>query len=158
MNQIKCKDYYIVKVRYYASPYYLKQFHEGKSKGIKKHHEAASKHSEFYWAFMERASGKNSDHFFKEFCLGARECATEEINETHGIIILFGEGWVTYLIPKDKNSDLFDWVKSEVKSREIPNKIVGKVQLGWGDYSPTTWQRENYKTPEKYAELFKEKI
>lgn len=158
MSQIQCKDYHIVKVRYYASPYYLKQFHEGKSKAVKKHHEAAAKHSEFYWSFIERASGKNSDHFFKEFCLGARECATEEINETQGIIILFGEGWVTYLIPKDKNSELFDWVKSEIKSREIPSKIVSKVQLGWGDYSPTTWQRKNYKTPEKYAELFKEKI
>ena len=157
MKQIQCKDYHIFKVRYYASPYYLKQFHERKSKGIKKHHEAAQKHHDFYWAFIEKATGKNSDHFFKEFSLGARECATEEINETHGIVILFGEGWVTYLIPKDKNSDLFDWMNLELESRKIPNKIVSKVQLGWGDYSPTTWQREHYKTPEKHAKLFKEK-
>ena len=158
MNQIQCKDYHIVKVRYYASPYYLKQFHEGKIKGVKKHSEAASKHSEFYWSFIEKATGKSDDYFYKEFCFGARECATEEINETHGMIILFGEGWVTYLIPKDKNQDLFNWMISELESRKIPNKIVTRIFLGWGDYSPTTWMRERYKTTEKYAKLFKEKI
>lgn len=157
MDQIQCKDYYIVKVRYYASPYYLKRFHEGKSIGLTKHHEAALKHNGFYWSFMERVTGKSDKKFFNEFCFGARECAAEEINETHGIIILHGEGWVTYLLPKEKNSDLFDWMNLELKSREVPNKIVSKIQLGWGDYSPTTWMRERYKTPEKYAELFKEK-
>ena len=102
-------------------------------------------------SWVEKATGKNSDHFFNAFCLGSRECAAEEINETHGIIILFGEGWVTYLIPKEKNSDLFDWVKSVQADLQRKYKnILEEVQNSFkilGDRKETAMYFQTQKYP-----------
>jgi len=120
------KDYNIIKLRYYASDYYLKKFHKGDIVGIKKHYEAAGKHLDFFWKFVEYLNGKTIKDYNEEYGFNSVGCAVEEINETHGIIRLNNEKWYTYLIPKDK-VEIYEWIKNNIN--DIPFKELKVVRI-----------------------------
>ena len=100
MNYLKCNDYFIIKIRCYASKYYMKKFISSNSIAQKKQWEAAENYNNFYWKFIKRVTGNKMEHYFWKYMLNSKDCAQEEIHETHGIIIVNGEGYYTYFIPK----------------------------------------------------------
>lgn len=138
MKQLKCEDYFIVKIRYYASKYYLKKFHNNDVIGLKKHHEAAKNHTDFFWAFIEKVAGKQD--YFEKYYYNIKECVLEEIHETYGIIIIQEEGFYKYFIPKNnKNSKLIDWMVENIKN---PFVILRKTYIGYMDTTPSTFYRK----------------
>ncbi len=140
---MKSSDYYIIKLRYYTTKYYLKKFHQGDSVANKKHYDAAKKHGDFFWKFIEFVSGQTSQDVYTKYFTGSRECITEEIFETHGIIISNGEGWYTYLIPKD-SVDIIKWINDNVG--DIPHKEIKKYNMWWYEnYLPSSLHRDMYR-------------
>jgi hypothetical protein len=91
-------------------------------------------------------SGKTIDHYFEIYGLSASECVIEEIHEQCGIIIIDGEDWNTYLIPKDMGTFIIDWIKDNAPT----NKIMKRTYLTYCEKEPTTWKREKYLTKKAY--------
>lgn len=147
-GRLKCNDHFIIKLRYYASEYYLKLFHDGNPIGRQKHSEAARDYHIFFWNFITRVTEKEEMYFHKHYFMHATECAIEEIFETHGIYISQCEGHYTYFIPK-RHIEIIKWVKDNVN---IPCTPLKKTRVGIIKTTPDTWRREEYKTEE---ELFK---
>lgn len=140
MNTIKCDDYYILKVRYYGSEYYMKKFHTGDLKAIKNHRIAAEKHNDFFWRFIEKATDNDMDYYFNKFQLSTHDCVREEIHEKFGIIIVGTEGYYKYFLPKNKkNFHLFMWMK---KNCECKYKELKKTNTFWLYDKPETRERE----------------
>lgn len=140
MNILKCEDYFIIKVRFYASRYYLKKFHNDEPIGIKKHWEAAKNHTEFFWNFIEKVTKKSHEDYINEYFFSSKECAIEEIHEVYGIIIVEGEGYYKYFIPRnDSNLELVEWIKINCKnSFKILKKtytFVKPVSTFYRDYA-----------------------
>lgn len=150
-GRIKCKNYFIIKLRYYASPYFMKKFHKGDAIANKKHYEAAVNYNNFIRKFIEIVSERPFSYYEKEFFLNSKECAYEDIHESHGIIIEQIKGYYILMIPKE-HSDIINWVKINV---DIPFKILQKCEIGFGDYRPTTWKREEYRTSEELKKIIK---
>lgn len=148
----RSSQYFIIKLRYYASPHYLKLWHEKNSAiGLKKHHEAAVTHNDFFWKFVERVTGKTHRDFVIEYGMFASECATEELEADHKLVLLKGEGWFNYLIPKE-NTELIDWFLEH--SKHIYRKIVNRIKIVFAFHQPTTWKREEYQQDEAHRKLF----
>lgn len=148
MNILKCEDYFIIKVRFYASRYYLKKFYNNESIGRQKHWEAAKNHTEFFWNFIEKVTGTLSDKYYEKYMFNAKECVIEELNETYGIIIVEGEGYYKYFIPKnDSNLELVEWVKKNIKN---PYKVLKKTYTF--DKTPTRGIRDYVEKVKKEKE------
>ena len=131
---MKCEDYFIVKLRYYADERVLKAFYKTPGHETlplpKQHRERAQLYNNFYWDFVEKITGKNHKNWIKEYLFLTKECVEDEINESHGIMILSGEGWATFFIPK-RYVDLFEWVKNNTT---VPIKIVKKTNMVYVNY------------------------
>jgi len=150
------KDYNIIKLRYYTSKYYLKKFHENDTIAIKKQFEAAKKHLDFFWKFVEFLNNKTIENYVKDYGVSAAaECAVEEINETHGIIRVDNEGWYTYLVPKDK-PEIYEWIKNNIDG--IPYKELKNVRILWYFYKPSTRKRDLYGKQNVVLRRRKEKL
>ena len=126
---MKCADFFIIKLRYFADDRVLKAFYNTPGHESlplpKQHYERADKYIKFFWDFVEKVTGKNSGFWYKEYMFMTRECVEDEIKESHGIIILGGEGWATFLIPI-RHTDLIEWVKNNAT---IPIKIVKRINM-----------------------------
>lgn len=150
-GRIKCKNYFIIKLRYYASPYYMKKFRNGDPIANKKHYEASVNFNEFSRKFIEIVSERPYNYYEREYFLNSKECAYEDIHESHGIIFDQAKAYYVLMIPKEY-TDIINWVKNNVN---IPFKIVKKTELGFCDFRPTTWKREEYKTTDEIKEMLK---
>lgn len=138
------KDFYIVKIRYYTSDYLLKKFHQS-TVSRKKHAEEGKNHLDFFWLFIEKVTGKNHSYFNDLYFLNSRECAIEYIHESHGVYIIQNEVWYTYLIPKENNSELFFWMKINIKNKYT---TPTRTHNWWVNREPQTWKREIFKMEE----------
>lgn len=140
MNEIKCKDYYILKIRYYGSDYYMKNYNNGNIKAVKNHHKAIKNHNDFFWEFIEKITNKTQEDWLNQFYYYNRECIVEEIHDTLGIIIVDEEGYYKYFLPKnDNNFDLLIWMKENCKNK---NKQLQKSNTFWLKKKPQTSYRE----------------
>lgn len=144
MKQVKSKDYYIIKVRCYASPYYLKLFHskdEDKSTlGRMKQMDAGQADYKFFWGFIKQLTGKSEKEFQELYWFDARDCACEEIKETYGVLVTHNESCNRYYLPKNEtNHEVFQWMQ-----KNAPNtfKVLKKTYVTFLDSTPTTWKRE----------------
>jgi hypothetical protein len=157
---MKCKDFFIIKVRTYADEKVLNKFH--KTPGHeelpypKQHYERAVDHNKFYWKFIEKVTGKGNVFWFREYMFGTKECVEDEIKESHGIIILDGEGWCTYLIPI-KHVELIEWFKTNVF---LPTKVLKKIRSmfyinHWGGIINKTRRTEEREHTIKYCKEHK---
>jgi hypothetical protein len=137
MKKLKCEDYFIIKIRYYASKYYLNRFHNNDVIGLKKQYEAAQKHTKFFWDFVEHIAGKQN--YYEKYYYNTKECVLEEIHETHGIIIRQEEVFYKYFIPKnDNNLELISWMEENIKN---PYAVLRKTYIGFIDTTPSTIYR-----------------
>ena len=160
-RSIKCSDYFIVKLRYYADEKVLKKHYADPNHANlplpKQHRDRARDYYAFFWVFVERVTGKSSKYWWYQFMTDASGCVRDEIQDRYGILISDTEGWVVYMIPK-KHKDLFDWV---IQNATVPYKEMKKVNLGawsWSGLEANTWRREDSKQhtkkmKEKYPQL-----
>src|SRR6056297_2472640 len=109
MNVIfNSKDYFIISIRYYASDYYLKKWHNS---GIqpKQHWERAKSFNDFTWKFIEKSSGKSMKWWYCKYISRGKDAAIEFLDFKKNIIIQkTHEKWCRFYIPKN-NKKLINW-------------------------------------------------
>lgn len=143
--EIKCSDYLIVKLRYYADAKVLKKHYADPNHADKwlpkQHHERAVAYHDFFFSFIEKITGKSKDYWYYQYMTDASACLREEIHETYGILTSDTGGYYVWMIPKNRK-DLFDWV---VENTTVPYKVMKKVHLGgwkWRGPEASTYSRE----------------
>jgi hypothetical protein len=128
MTNFKCKDYYIIKVRIYASKYLLDKYHSDKNNRNKpypkQHRDRAVQYTKFFWEFFTHVTGINDKDWYFKYMFNARECALEELQDKYGILTSDAEAERIFLIPKEKE-DLFEWFKENVG---LPYKVVSVLK------------------------------
>jgi hypothetical protein len=141
------KKYFIIKIRIYASPYYLKKFHNQETIGLLKQHDAGKKWVEFKQKFVKFVSNKPMEYWYGEYGFSAIECALEEIQETHKIKFFDAGAFIHIYIPVDC-LDIIEWVMSNVG--DIPYKVLKRGVSFWEQWPSDveTWRRESYRLPE----------
>lgn len=148
---MKCSDYFIVKLRYYADESVLKAFYKTPGHESlplpKQHWERAQEYTKFYWKFIEKVTGKSSEFWYKQYMFNSRECVEDEINESHGIIVQGGEGWSTFFIPI-RYEDIFEWVKNNTT---VPIKIIKKTNMFFINYWGTKINKERRKEEREHT-------
>ena len=128
MNNFKCKNYHIIKIRYYASEYLLKKHYNDPDHNKKhlptQHMDRAKRYTEFFWEFFYHVTGIEKRDWHFKYSLESRECAYDELQEKFGILQSDAECEVILLIPKEKE-EIFEWIKSNVN---LPYKIVSVLK------------------------------
>lgn len=128
MNKFKCKDYHIIKIRFYASKYLLDKFHKDKQNHSKpyprQHRERAQQYNKFFWEFINYVTNTPTRDWYQEYGFMSRECALEELQEKFGILTSDGGGERVFLIPKGRE-DIFEWIKENVG---LPYKVVSVLR------------------------------
>lgn len=120
--------------------------------GAKKHQEAAQLHNAFFWKFVEHVSGKTHDYFIREYMLSSNECAIEELEANHKLVLLPGEGWFTYFLPKG-DTELTEWFKENCK--HIPNKVLKRKNIVFEFHEPEYWwKRDHFRTPDNLRKKY----
>jgi len=161
MNRIKCNDYYIIKICYYADKYLTHRFddkyYDKVSKDpvvIKQHWERAGLYHDFKSKYIEHLTGKPIKDWLFDYMYEPYECAFEDIYEKYGIIsAVCTEGWYYYYIPKTL-PDIFEWVKDNLVS---PYKVVSKTKWIPMVQSNLNWHRtESIEFTQKMKDDFSE--
>lgn len=136
----KSKDFFIIKLRYYASEYYLKKFHNGDPTGRIKHSEAANRHMAFLYDFIHRVTGHTLEYYTNRYghrkgiMFNMKEKLLQRLIKKYNIVVSEGEGWYTYHIPKGE-TELIEWVIKETSERKIPSKQLKRSRsLEWYNY------------------------
>jgi hypothetical protein len=108
---MKCDDYNIIKIRFFASNYYLKKWDIQNEPAPKQH--------------IERAN--NINDWFLKYMYNTKDVMIDYIYETYGIIIRTkGEdGYYYFFIPKKMKKE-FKWLKTHNKN---PYKIIKKTTI-----------------------------
>lgn len=109
---MKCEDYNIIKILYYADKNMMKFFHDANHprhiESLKKHYARAESYLEFKWKFINKVTEIDEKLWHQDYGMFADECAFEYMQEKFGIICEeTRDGWRTFLIPK-KYSELFE--------------------------------------------------
>ncbi len=139
----KCSDYFIIKLRFYASDHYMRLMRKGNRNGYIKHMLASRNYYTFFWKFIEKVTDKKYEYFSNNYFLHEVESSIEEIRETHDIYhSQTSKGYHTFFIPR-KYKDIVNWVKASVN---IPNTILDKSSIRIVKLKPNTHIREGYKT------------
>jgi hypothetical protein len=128
---IKCKDYFIIKLRTYADAKLL-QLYRGSGSLPAQHHDRAKAYNDFWWKFVEEVTKKDMKFWHREYFLDATDCVKDDLREKFGILINNGEGWTTLLIPKNM-PNLMTWVESNT---QLPMKLVTKTNIQYWEWTP----------------------
>lgn len=136
---MKCKDFYIIKIRYYADENLLKKCHSNEPLPTQ-HMDRAKTFTEFRWQFIEKMTGQNSQYWYTEYPFETIECAFEYIEEKFDIRIHKGEGWETFWIPKTQ-PEIFEWIKENCKN---PYRELQKSNTSFWSFrsEDKTWRRK----------------
>jgi hypothetical protein len=126
-RDIKCKDYFIIKVK----------FRDNKNKSNKFQWENAKKVGDFKWKLIEHVTGQTHTWWIWTHMMSSIECAFEEMDDKHGLLTLETGGYVTFLVPKNK-PELAEWIQENCP---FEYKVLKKTWLGWF-HDATTWQRD----------------
>lgn len=124
MPGVKCKDYFIIKIRYYANDRLLRKWHAGGEMPTQ-HWERAKEYIEFMWMLVEEVTGNDMKYWHEKYMFEAKECAMEEIEEEYSIFYSGGEGWATLMVPL-RQDRIIKWIKSNVR---LPYKVVSRTNL-----------------------------
>lgn len=155
---MKCEDFFIIKLRYYADEKVLNKFYKTpghESQPLPKQHwERAQLYTKFYWDFIEKVTGKNQDFWFKQYMFNTKECVEDEIKGSHGIIIQDCEGWYKFFIPI-KHTELIEWIQ---KNTTIPTKIIKKTNMFWINHWGCTVNTERRTEERKHTIEFCKKL
>lgn len=141
---IQSKNYFIVKVNAYADKHLLDRYHKKYPDGHlpKQQHERARSYHAFQLGLIKFITGKDFQQMWEIYKFDVTKCAMEEIQETTGMHYFWGEGWETYMIPKDRK-DILDWILENATGN--PVKIMKKARIGLQRYRelPQTHVREH---------------
>ena len=121
---MKCKDYYIFKIKYFADKKILDEWHKNNGPTPKQHWQRAQDYNKFIWKFIKKVTGKPDTYWYKTYAFEARECAFEYVEEMidtdssePSIIAKKGKGKA-----KGKSKNCFkkfiNKIKSRIKSRK----------------------------------------
>ncbi len=135
---MKCKDYYIVKLRTYADESLLKKCRGDNDPLPAQHHQRAKQYVKFLWEFIEYLTGTPSSDFHLRYFMSSRDCALEQIAEDFGIIFSDGEGWNTIFIPKT-NDMAYNYV---IDNCGLPYKVVKKTSIDYLKHRPVDMYRK----------------
>lgn len=143
MKRIRCKDYHIIKIRHYADQKLLDKHHREDPEGPypRQHHERGRAYFAFQLALIEHVTGLDNLALFTLYQSHTMRAGMEDVEEKTGIRYSVGEGWETYMIPKDK-TDLIEWFHNNITAN--PFKVVKRTHLGYLGYRefPTNIWRE----------------
>ena len=145
-------DYHILKVTSAASKYHMKRwFNDRKIESYKHFITACDKHLEFFWSLFEHLTDIPRAKFQCNYA-GSMECAIEEMEANHNIIIQNNTNYYYYLIPKT-NTDLMKWVNDN--KGDIPVKELKRIRIILQFHQPTTRLRSKLKlSTDWYAKLY----
>lgn len=153
MNKLKCKDYFIIKIRYCADKKALDKWLRTLSHAPKQQIERARLSNEFFWNLTEKVTGKNQNEWNSTYMFDTHDCVLETMEETHGIYRwLLTEGYYTYFIPK-QHIGIIEWIKLYIKS---PYKILKRSSTGYVEFNKDYYHFRN--NSKKRTEIFKHKI
>jgi len=123
---MKSKDYYIIKIRYYANDSVLKRW-DHKDVAPKQHIERANMFNDFIWKLAKKVSNKDSMWWHMTYLYDSQACLFEYLEEEFGILKKDCEGDFKLFIPKS-NEELFLWCKENIKN---PYKILTKSNMNF---------------------------
>lgn len=126
MFRLNCKDYYIIKMRYYADKKLLDKYWEDNHTIPPQHYERCADYMDFRWLLVNEICGKDSMYWHTHYMIDSVECAKEYICEKYNIYFKTDDGDEILFIPKS-NEKIFEWVKDNIPSN-IPNKILKKTR------------------------------
>jgi hypothetical protein len=139
---MKCTDYNIIRVRYYADEYRLKKYGLDDKKTLLQHRDRARDANDFIWKLAEKLSGKDSMWWHMTYMFSASECFEEYLEFDEKILVSHQEGWKTYYIPKERE-DVFQWFKDNLIN---PYKVVKKTYITYLSYrvgdENNNWKRK----------------
>ena len=139
---MKCKDYNIIKIRYYASDYLLKKWHATDGRMPKQHWDRAEACVALFWNIFEHVTTIKRLDWLDEYRFDARNCAQDELEEKYGIRIHNTEGSYVFFIPKS-NPEIFQYIKNNCT---LPYKVLTRARLGAFSYiRDLTWRRKEAK-------------
>lgn len=146
-RELKCKDYFIFKFRYYADKKILDKY----GPSHKQHWERGEQSDIFFWTFFEKATNITEDVFREKFMFRTLECGYEELKETCGIYIFtICEGYYTYAVPW-RHTELINWIKLKLTE---PHQIVTRAHFGYVNIKATSSYQRN-KSSERTDEFKK---
>lgn len=157
MKNVKCKDYAIFRVNYYADRDKSGVINITDTKVLRQHHERVKTFHDFCWKLIEKLTGKPMSFWIYEFAMHeTRSCALEYIWEHHGIMTADQtDGIMLFMVPKEQ-TELIEWIKSNVKNPfTMPKKTDIRVfdhfyMGGVGMKFPTYKRDEAYEFKNKY--------
>lgn len=140
--EIKCKNFYIIKICYYADKHLSRKYDDkifNDKKVRAQHYERVKQYNEFKWKFIEHITKETQKYWYFNYMIESDKCAFEQIYEQYGIISeVCAEGWYYYYIPKDL-PDIIECMKDNLSN---PYKILKKCKHIPMKETNLTWQRE----------------
>jgi hypothetical protein len=140
---IRCKDYHIIRVRYYADQKLLDKHHKETPNGPypKQHHDRAKSYYAFKMALIKHVTGFDQQALFDMYQFGTVDCGLEDMEEMSGIRYSSGEGWDTFMIPKER-TDLIEWFHQNLT--ENPFRVMKVIRMGYQKYRefPSRFKRD----------------
>jgi hypothetical protein len=138
---IRCKDYHIIRVRYYADQKLLDKHRKTGGPYPIQHHERAKSHYHFQMALIKHVTGFDHQALFDMYQFGTLEAGLEDMEEMSGIRYSGGEGDATYMIPKER-TDLIEWFHQNLT--ENPFRVMKRIRMGYQKYRefPSRFRRD----------------
>ena len=131
MNKFNCKDFYIIKIRIYASEYLLNKAHKNGENLPVQHRQRVGQYHDFLHEFFEHFTGIKMHDWILNHFGDHTDCAYEELQEKFGILQSDAESHKIFLIPKDRE-DILEWIKENVK---LPYKIISRIRVPFKFYA-----------------------
>jgi hypothetical protein len=140
------KEYIIIKVRYYASPYLLKKY---RVDGVipKQQYLRAKASNELFWNLVQKALYKSSVDYFKAYYNLGSDCAQDDLYEELKIARFDTESSYVYLIPKHK-PDIAGFLINEANRLKLPVKVLKKIKgsfYHWKKVTPEDRMKAHWK-------------
>jgi len=147
---MKQSDYNIIKVRYYASDYLLKKWHDG-GEQPRQHWDRALHINKLFWDFVKLITGKEHEYFMYKWMLDTKDCVIEYLFENYNIIIDNKEKYYFFFLPKSMEKE-FEWIQ---KNSKAPYKILKRKSVEHYSRCITNWRREDSEKFTKNSTFYK---
>jgi hypothetical protein len=135
---MKWDNYHIFKIRYFASDYLLKKWHNG-GKQPKQHWERAKQITEFKWKFVEKVTGISQTEWLYNYQSHTIECAMDYVMENNDIHVLLNNSKFIYILIPKEDEELYQWM---VNTIENPYELIRRMQFDYFSDMDIKWRRE----------------
>jgi hypothetical protein len=161
MNNIKCSDYYILKINLGEDKKNKLKSPEGHWIPSKQFWKRVDSYHKFFDKFLKKVTGLTLDEYRVKYFFGTNDCVKEELFDLYDInIFQTGISQEMYIFKKENNEDLFNWILENCD--ENPIKIIKKVSLCLLNHKKTRRERDHtlnfMKTSDSYKNFLEHKI